>query len=240
MLRSKACRVPQIIYEGRDCIVCVKPCGVNSQDGPDGMPQLLREAIGGTSDAILSVHRLDREVGGVMVYARNSAAAAELSRQIADRRLDKRYLAVTCAAPGALPAHEGTLNDLLYHDRVKNKTYVVYRRRNGVREAELEYRCIATSADQAGAPLSLYDIHLLTGRTHQIRAQLSSRKAPLLGDVRYGGQRAQAIGLWAYRLSFCDIKTGARRVFVCLPQEAHPAFYTFSEQIKRYKEVQNI
>lgn len=234
MSSSDAVPVPRIIYAGRDCIVCVKPCGVSSQDVPGGMPELLQAELG--SDAApLTVHRLDREVGGVMVYARTPKAAAELSRQIADRQPDKRYLAVICAAPDALPSNEGSLRDLLYHDRVKNKTYVVNRKRAGVREAALEYRCVATDT-ATDAPLSLYDIHLLTGRTHQIRAQLSSRGAPLLGDARYGGRRAPAVGLWSYRLTLRDPESGERRTFVCLPPAEHPAFEMFRQQIQSFKE----
>lgn len=235
MSSSEPVPTPRIIYAGRDYVVCVKPCGVSSQDVPGGMPELLRAELGADA-APLTVHRLDRETGGVMVYALTTRAAAELSRQVTERRLDKRYLAVTCAAPDALPADEGSLRDLLYHDRVKNKTYVVGRRRAGVREAVLEYRCVATDISDAAAPLSLYDIRLLTGRTHQIRAQLSSRRAPLLGDTRYGGRRAAAMGLWSYRLGLCDPTSGERRTFVCLPPAEHPAFEPFRQQIQCFKE----
>lgn len=241
MSSSESVPTPRIIYAGRDYVACVKPCGVSSQDVPGGMPELLRAELGADA-APLTVHRLDRETGGVMVYALTPRAAAELSREIAERQLEKRYLAVTCAAPDALPAGEGSLRDLLYHDRVKNKTYVVGRPRASVREAVLEYRCIATdantsdTADTVVAPLSLYDIRLLTGRTHQIRAQLSSRRAPLLGDTRYGGRRAAAMGLWSYRLSLRDPTSGERRTFICLPPAEHPAFAPFRQQIQCFKE----
>ncbi len=224
--------LPEILLDERDYVVCVKPCGVNSQDCPGGMPELLREACGEAED-ILPVHRLDREVGGVMIYAKNAVAAAALSRQLNDRSLDKRYLAVACCAARALsaPGECGVLKDLLYHDNRRNKTYVVKRQRAGVRAAELEYRCLAVS----GA-YTLYDIHLITGRTHQIRVQLASRQAPLLGDAKYGGPKAPSMGLWAYRLSFCDIKSGERMTLRRMPPNEHPAFEVFREQIQSYKE----
>ena len=119
-----------ILYSDRDLAVCVKPRGVSSEQG--GLPELLAAQLG--DERVRCVHRLDVAVGGVMVYARSSRAAAGLSRQIADRTLQKEYLAVV---PGRPETDEAVLRDLLFHDRTKNKSYVVRRMRAGVREAEL-------------------------------------------------------------------------------------------------------
>lgn len=229
----------EIIYDCAEYTVCVKPCGVNSQDCPGGMPELLSAATGG--GRFFAVHRLDREVGGVMVYAKTAPAAAELTRQIGDGRLSKRYLAVLCATEDALPAHSGRLCDLLYHDRTRNKTYVVKRQRAGVRMAELEYECRASIEKCESFPggLCLVDVRLLTGRTHQIRVQFASRHAPLLGDAKYGGRRCPAIGLWAYCLGFCDVRTGEPKLFLRLPPEEQVAFANFRTEILTYKEDNN-
>ncbi len=136
------------------------------------MPRLMSEALGGD---IYCVHRLDRAVGGVMVYARTTAAAAGLSRQIAARQFHKEYLAVVQGCPAEDSA---VLRDLLFWDRSKNKSFVVKRQRGGVKDAELEYALL-----EALPELSLLRVILHTGRTHQIRVQFSSRAMPLVGDV---------------------------------------------------------
>lgn len=196
----------QILARTAAYIVCIKPTGVASQgEDPAAMPALLAAETGG---AVWPVHRLDQAVGGVMVYARTRQAAASLSRAIQEGRLEKEYLAVLKSAP-AEPA--GTLRDLLYHDRFKNKTYVVRRPRNGVKEAVLDYRLLETGA--AGA---LVRIRLHTGRTHQIRVQFASRGCPLAGDGRYGGGSGLP-ALWSFRLAFPDPETGAARVFARPP-----------------------
>ena len=231
------CAPIEIIYDCPEFTVCVKPCGVNSQDCPGGMPKLLCVATG-WQGGFFTVHRLDHEVGGVMVYAKSPASAAELTRQLGDGGFDKRYLAVLCATEQRLPGESGVLRDLLYHDRVRNKTYVVDRKRAGVREAVLEYRCVASVEAGAEFPagLCLVDVHLLTGRTHQIRVQFATRKAPLLGDAKYGGQRAAGFGLWAYRLSFRDPRDGERCSFFRMPPEDHPAYVRFRDEILKCTE----
>ena len=196
----------QILARTADYVVCVKPAGAASQgEGPADMPALLAAETGGT---VWPVHRLDRAVGGVMVYARTKQAAAALSRAIQEGRLEKDYLAVLTGAP-AEPA--GTLRDLLYHDRFKNKTYVVRRPRNGVKEAVLDYQTLESSP--AG---TLVRVRLHTGRTHQIRVQFASRGCPLAGDGKYGGH-GSAPALWSFRLAFPDPSSGAQQVFTCPP-----------------------
>lgn len=199
----------EILYESDAALVCVKPVGTLSEDADDGsLPGLLAAREGAQGRKPLTVHRLDREVGGLMVYAKTPGAAAELTRQINDGRLSKEYLAVLCGLPGE---PEGALRDLLFHDRQKNKTYVTDRIRRGVREALLEYKVLATAREKDGGLLSLCLIRLLTGRTHQIRAQFASRRLPLYGDARYGGaRRGQSIALFSFRLGFTDPLTGER------------------------------
>ena len=155
------------------------------------MPGLLREALG--TEEIYCVHRLDRETGGLMVYARTKKAAAAITKDIEEGRMHKEYFAVV---EGETPP-EGILRDLLYRDAVKNKSYVVNRIRKGVREAELRYERLGFREG-----LSLLRIELKTGRSHQIRVQFSSRHFPLVGDKKYGSHyRYAGLALWSTKLS---------------------------------------
>ena len=197
----------EILEQNAAYVVCIKPVGIPSQgEGPEAMPTKLAAETGGE---IYPVHRLDQAVGGVMVYARTKQAAAALSRAIQEGRMEKAYLAVL-TKPMAQP--RGTLRDLLYHDRVKNKTYVVKRKRNGVKEAVLDYETLASGADG-----TLVRVQLHTGRTHQIRVQFASRGCPLAGDGKYGGKGSAPL-LWSYRLAFPDPLDGKLRTFVRRPE----------------------
>ena len=182
----------EILEQNAAYVVCIKPAGIPSQgEGLDAMPVRLAAEVGGE---IYPVHRLDQAVGGVMVYARTKQAAAALSRAIQEGRMEKDYLAVLTKP---MAEASGTLRDLLYHDRVKNKTYVVKRKRNGVKEAVLDYETLAS-----GAEGTLVRVHLHTGRTHQIRVQFASRGMPLVGDGKYGSRKnAASPTLWSYALT---------------------------------------
>ena len=158
------------------------------------------------------VHRLDRGVGGVMVFARTRQAAAALSQSVQQGKLTKEYL---CVVSGAPEAAEGVLQDLLFHDSGRNKTFVVRRMRKGVKEASLSYRVLGTAEGR-----SLVHVRLHTGRTHQIRVQFASRGMPLLGDRKYGGAPAEQIALWSCRLSFPHPDTGAALDFRQAPEGA--------------------
>ncbi len=187
----------QILYEDDAICLCVKPAGMLSEAG--GLPRLLRERCAAAE--IFCVHRLDRAAAGLMVYAKTQQAAADLSRQIASRSFEKDYLAVL----RGLPEPEGHLRDLLFHDAAKNKSYVVSRKRRGVREAELCYKTLQHTSE-----FSLVRVRLLTGRSHQIRVQFASRGLPLVGDGKYGGGfREHGLALWSERLSFRHPVTGA-------------------------------
>lgn len=194
-----------ILYEDKFLCLCIKPAGILSESG--GMPEALSDVLGGS---FYCVHRLDRAVGGVMVYARDERTAAALSQMTAQHRLEKDYLALI---PDVLDEKSGTMRDLLFRDKGKNKSYVVKRMRRGVKEASLEYSTLA-----AGDGLALLKIRLHTGRSHQIRCQLSSRKAPIVGDGRYGSQiKNDKIALWSYSLGFRHPVTGRDMSFSALP-----------------------
>ena len=154
------------------------------------MIDLLSAQLGGE---IYPVHRLDRQVGGVMVYAKTQRAAAELSRAIQQGTMIKEYLAVVRGGP---EEDAGEMQDLLLHDARKNKSYVVSRMRAGVKKARLSYRVLVRKEDR-----TLVQVRLFTGRTHQIRVQFASRQLPLLGDGRYGGGSGE-LALWSVRLTF--------------------------------------
>ena len=206
-----------ILFENKDVIVCEKPVNVLSEENEKyaNMPALIREHLGDKNHYIGVVHRLDREVGGLMVYAKNENAAAFLSRQVSYRSFKKEYLAVVQGVP---EEKEGQYVDLLFKDSKKNKSYVVKRMRKGVKEASLNYRVIKTAED-----LSLVWIKLNTGRTHQIRVQFASRKMPLLSDLKYGGEKKEcSISLWSYRLSFILPDTKEEKEFELLPKLQYP------------------
>ncbi len=178
-----------LLFEDEALLVCVKPRGVLSAGDASGklnMNELLAPR------EVFPVHRLDREVTGLMVFAKTKQAAAFLSAKMGES-FRKEYLA-RCEGT---PPKEGTLTDLLYHDRGKNKTYVVKRKRGGVKEAKLSYEVLAREAGS-----SLVRVRLYTGRTHQIRVQFASRGYPLLGDKKYGAKTGGSLQLCSYQLSF--------------------------------------
>ena len=203
----------EIIYQDRDIIVCIKPAGVLSTDEPGGLPELVRQALGDPGANVRTVHRLDRVVSGLMVLARTKKAAAELSRQIREDRFEKEYMAVV---HGDLP-QEGTFRDLLLRNKEERKTYIVAETGKDVQEAVLSYRLLAAAEN-----MSRVQIRLLTGRTHQIRAQFSGRGYPLVGDKKYGRGEECDIALWSCRLSFDHPWTGQRLEFTAAPPAVYP------------------
>lgn len=160
----------EILYSDNDIIVCVKPVGLDSEhDVPT--------ALGGE---IYTLHRLDKNVGGIMVYARTKSAAATLSKAIQDGSMVKEYVAMVHGAP----PESGDWLDLLFKDSSKNKVFVVKKERKGVKKARLEFKRLMHGET------SLVRVRLHTGRSHQIRVQFASRGYPLLGDHKYGAKDA--------------------------------------------------
>lgn len=192
-----------ILYSDNDIAVCIKPVGLDSESQ---VPQALKEHLGGE---YYTVHRLDKNVSGVMVYARNSAAAAALSRAIQDGTVVKEYVALVHGTP----PESGDWTDLLWKDRAKNKVFVVKRERKGVKKARLEFTRLAQGES------SLVRIRLHTGRSHQIRVQFANRGFPLVGDHKYGARdESPAPYLFSCCLSF-PLK-GKQHRYETLPQWA--------------------
>lgn len=177
----------EILFSDRDIVLCVKPVGLDSEIQ---MPAALKETLGGE---IYPVHRLDKNVGGVMVFARTQAAAASLSKAIQEGKLIKEYVALVHGSP----PERGDWEDLLWKDSRKNKVFVVKRMRGGVKKARLEFTRL-TSGEE-----SLVRIRLHTGRSHQIRVQFASRGYPLVGDHKYGARdNVPAPMLYSCKLTF--------------------------------------
>ena len=158
----------EILYSDPEIVVCVKPVGMDSEHE---VPQ----ALGGE---IYPIHRLDKNVGGVMVYAKKKASAAALSKAVQEGTMVKEYVAMVHGTPPG----EGDWEDLLWKDSTKNKVFVVKRERRGVKKARLEFKRLTEGET------SLVRIRLHTGRSHQIRVQFSSRGFPLVGDHKYGSR----------------------------------------------------
>ena len=203
-----------VLHQDRHIVVCIKPAGVLSQDsGENSMPQMLKKQL--ELSYIAPVHRLDQQVGGVMVYALTEQAAASLSRQIQDHSFEKRYYAVLRGCPAEKNA---VLEDLLFHDRNRNKTYVVDRARKGVKDARLSYEVLEEIDGK-----TVVFVRLFTGRTHQIRVQFASRKLPLVGDGKYGGKEpGTSLALWSCLLKFVHPQTGESLMFRQNPPQIAP------------------
>lgn len=205
----------EILYQDDRVIVCVKPADVLSTDEPGGMPELLRRELGDPNAVIRSVHRLDRAVGGVMVYARTKRAAADLSEQIRNGTFHKEYLAVVHGVPDK---EKGTLRDWLHRDKAERKTYVVPEGTAEAQEAILDYEIKGTAGD-----ISLLRIQLYTGRTHQIRCQLSAHGWPIIGDRKYGqGDIETAIALKSHKIEFMHPRNGAVMLYISETPNIYP------------------
>ena len=193
----------EIISNKRDFVVVYKPASMPSQSDPSGDKDAmtatgeLLEKMGENKELFL-IHRLDRVVGGLLVFAKNKKSAAGLSEAISSGKFEKRYFAVVEGEPG-----DGRYEDLLFKDARAGKSFIVERMRGGVKEAVLEYNTVATVATEQGSR-SLVAVRLITGRFHQIRAQFSYHGFPLVGDKKYGAKDggAKFPALFAARLSF--------------------------------------
>ena len=208
-----------VIYEDNHVIVAEKPCNVPSQadnTGDDDMLTLVKRYIKDKyqkpGEVYLGlVHRLDRPVGGIMVFARTSKAASRLSEAIRTNQFSKTYLAVV---EGILDKKEGHLENYLWKDEALNKSVVVSKEKRGAKLASLSYEVL-----EEKEKLSLVKIHLETGRHHQIRVQFSHIGHPLYGDQKYGKNNPnQQIALWAYQLAFKHPTKDAVMKFECMPK----------------------
>lgn len=174
----------EVLFENENLIVFDKPCGIDCEKN---LPQ-----------GCFLVHRLDKTTSGVWVCAKTKEEAAYLSDLISNRKFEKSYIAIL---QGKIEQTEGVLQDYLYHDRIKNKSYVVKKERKGTKLAILEYNLEKITDDNN----SLVKIKLKTGRTHQIRVQFASRGYPLLGDKKYGSKIDRSeIALLCYQIKFDD------------------------------------
>lgn len=212
---------PELLFRNRRLVVCVKTPGQLSEPGSaSGLPEQTAAALTalGEPGEVLTVHRLDKPVGGLTVLARDPEAAGDLIEQFRTHAVEKDYYAVLRGIP---PQPSGVLEDLLFHDSSRNKTYVVQRPRKGVRKASLTYRTLGT-VKEGETDLTLVRIRLHTGRTHQIRAQFSARGLPLLGDVRYGGGSACDPALWSCFLRLRDPASQRTMTFSLRPPEKFP------------------
>ena len=193
----------EILYSDKQIIVCIKPVGLDSEHE---VPAALKEQFGGE---IFPIHRLDQNVGGVMVFARTKQSAAQLSKTVQEGTMIKEYVAMVHGTP----PESGDWEDLLWKDSKRNKVFVVKRQRGGVKAARLEF--IRLSAGEE----SLVRIRLHTGRSHQIRVQFSSRGFPLVGDHKYGA-RDEKTAPMLFSCSLTFPYRGETRQFETLPEWA--------------------
>lgn len=207
----------ELLHLDRDLAVFLKPPGILAEPTAEGgdVFSLLRQETG---REWLPVHRLDRGTGGLMAAAGSRESAAALSRSILEHTFQKAYLTVV---QGTAPFADALMEDLLFHDRVKNKVYVVQRPRKGVKEA-LAFARVLAEAKDGGEPLRLMAVTLYTGRTHQIRVQLASRRMPILGDGKYGSSRPGTPALWCAALTLPHPKSGKSLSFSALPPDEAP------------------
>lgn len=214
----------KILYEDKYLIVVEKPVGVESQKSSAGKPDMLSllsqyRLEKGEDGYIGLVHRLDTATGGAMIYSKREDMTGKLSALVQSGDYKKTYLAVVHGAPDG---KSGEMRDLLYHDKTKNKSFVCVKERKGVKEAILNYRTLV-SADGEDGEISLVEVELITGRTHQIRVQFASRKMPLVGDGKYGSRDNKAsCALWSHKVRFIHPVT--KKVIECesSPEGGYP------------------
>lgn len=213
-----------ILYEDNQIIVALKPqmmgcCPDESKDDNlfDKLKEYIKEAYRKSGNVYLGlIHRLDRPTGGVMVFAKTSKAASRLSEGLQKGDFEKKYLAVLV---GEMEGERGTLVNYLRKNTVNNMVYICTPSEEGAKYAELDYKVLGVKNK-----LTLAEIRLHTGRTHQIRVQTAGISHPVYGDMRYGGASAKKgrLALFAYSLSFTHPVTKERLKFVALPPDEIP------------------
>ena len=218
-----------VLYQDSSVAVCVKPSGMLSQadeKGEKGLKELLEDDLKKT---VYLIHRLDRPVSGVMVFALDTKAAGKLSAEVADHsRFVKEYMTVVSGRPSE---DNAILRDYLFRDRFSGKTFAVDSPRKGAKDAELEYWRLDTVNHGENGEISLIRVRLHTGRTHQIRVQFASRKHPVAGDGKYGSRiKSEGIALHSYKLGFHHPKTAKFLEFTASPKD-EPIFNLFAKEL---------
>lgn len=212
----------KIIYEDNHIIVVEKPANIPSQGDKTGdldmltiIKAYLKEKYNKPGNVYLGlVHRLDRPVGGVMVFAKTSKAASRLSEQVREKVFKKKYLVIV---NGKFEEKKGTLKDYLLKNERLNKSRVVEEGTKNSKYAELDYEVLKYDKEQN---LSLLKIDLHTGRHHQIRVQLSSRDHSIYGDAKYNGRgSARQLYLWAYELTIQNVISKEEMTFTAIPEK---------------------
>ena len=214
-----------VLHEDNSVLVVVKPQNIPSQadkscdlDLLTLLKSYIKEKYNKPGNVYLGlVHRLDRPTGGVMVFAKNSKSAERLSKQIVDGEMTKQYLTTVVGCPKEKSA---TLVNYLKKNALTNNVYVATFGDHDAKRAELSYTVLETNG-----VVSLCKVQLGTGRSHQIRVQMSAIGCPVFGDVRYGGDslaKGCNLALWAYRLEFNHPVSGKRMVFVAYPPVVKP------------------
>lgn len=215
----------RVIYEDNHLLVVEKPVNILSQ-GDDtndkDMVNLLKDYVKKKYNKpgnvyIGLIHRLDRPVGGVMVFAKTSKAASRLSEQVRNKTFNKTYLAII---HGNMKSGKDTLKDFLYKNKKTNMVTVVKKNHKDAKEAELDYKILNFKEN-----LSLVQVNLKTGRSHQIRVQFSNRKHPLYGDQRYGkeiNKVGQQIALWSNKIELYHPTTKEKMEFTCHAPDKYP------------------
>lgn len=212
----------QVLYKDDTLAVAVKPAGVRSQPdrtGEDSMVTLLKAQLG---REVFPVHRLDRAVGGLMLFAMTKQAAGKLSALVTSDAFEKEYTAVIHGAPAE---EKGELHDMLFHDSKRNLTSVVPASHKEAKEARLAYTLLARDME---GEFSLVRVRLYTGRTHQIRVQFASRSMPIAGDGKYGARDRMGLALWSSRLSFRHPVRKKTMTFEALPDHTVAPWDRFS------------
>ena len=212
----------KVIYEDNHIIVVEKPVNIPSQGDKTGdtdmltiIKEYIKEKYNKPGNVYLGlIHRLDRPVGGVMVFAKTSKAAARLSEQVREKEFQKSYLVIV---DGKMEKEKGTLEDYLLKNEKTNTSKVVKEGTKNSKYAKLDYEVLKYDKE---LNLSVLKILLHTGRHHQIRVQLSSRGHSIYGDQKYGGRgHGKQIALWAYKLQISHPVSKEKMDFIDIPEK---------------------
>lgn len=227
---------PQIVFEDNQIIVLIKPYNipVQADDSKDEdlltiTKSFIKQRDNKPGNVFLGlVHRLDRPTGGIMVFAKTSKAANRLTKQLKEQHLKKHYL---CVINGLPQQKTGHLITYLKKDAATNTVKIVPKLEQGAKEAVLDYQVIASKNN-----LSLLDVNLITGRSHQIRVQMSGQlNCPLYGDFKYGDKQHKCnLALWAYQLNLVHPVSKQNMVYKVAPDYSNTAFKLFEQEIERF------